>query len=236
MHAFASVPFAALSIAAVTLFPAHAAVIDSTVENGDTLTEAPESFSVTMNEDILQVAGVETANVLYIQDADGNYYGDGCVTVDGSTASIEPALGESGEYTFSYTVVSSDTHPVSDTFNFTWEAPADFTPVTGTQAAPECGVEADPTESDATESEGESEAQTADESTTADAEGDAEPSASDDAQTEDEPGALPGWAFALISIVLVALVLGVIIGNWVKARRQIQEGRQQDDNTPDEKL
>ena len=227
MHALASA-LATLALASVAILPAHAAVVDATVENGETLTAAPDSFSVTMNEEILQVPGVETANVLTIQDAEGNYYGDGCVTVEGSTASIETALGESGEYSFSYTVVSSDTHPVSDTYNFTWEAPADFSPVTGSETAPECGVETATDEPADTEGEGDGET-TSDETANTEAEVETATTATDDATTEDEPGALPGWAFALISIALVALIIGVIIGNFVKARRQIQNGRQNDD-------
>ncbi|MGO1646340.1 copper resistance CopC family protein [Agrococcus casei] len=224
---------AALAMFSVAILPAHAAVVDSTVSNGDTLTEAPESFSVTMNEDILQVAGVETANVLYIQDAEGNYYGDGCVTVDGTTASIEPALGEAGEYTFSYTVVSSDTHAVSDTFNFTWEPEADFAAAEAQAEAPTCGAAEESTEAteEATEAEPTDDAATedaAEEDATEDA------TASDSETTGEEDAGLPGWAFAVISIALLALIVGVIIGNWVKARRQIEDNRANDDGAPED--
>lgn len=214
MHALA-----ALTIATVAILPAHAAVIDSTVENGETLTEAPASFSVTMNEEILQVAGVETANVLYLQDANGNYYGDGCVTVEGATASIESALGEPGEYTFSYTVVSSDTHPVSDTFNFTWDPSGDFQPAEGQAEAPTCGDDAEaPAESDDAAGDETATEDTQTEQTDADA---TDEPASDDAITQEEQDAgLPGWAFALISVALLALIIGIIVGNWLKARRQ----------------
>ena len=224
---------AALAMVSVAILPAHAAVVDSTVSNGDTLTEVPESFSVTMNEDILQVEGVETANVLYIQDADGGYYGDGCVTVDGPTASIESALGEAGEYTFSYTVVSADTHAVSDTLNFTWEPPADFAAEEAQSEAPACGAAEEPAET----ADETAEAETTDDTATDDA---AETDATDDATASDseatgeEDAGLPGWAFALISVALIALIIGVIVGNWVKARRQIEENRANDDGAPED--
>ncbi|HIY66544.1 MAG TPA: copper resistance protein CopC [Candidatus Agrococcus pullicola] len=194
--------------------PAHATVIDSTVEDGGTLTESVETLSVTMDEEILQVPGVETANVLTLQDASGNYYGDGCTTVEGPSASMVAALGEAGEYVFAYTVVSADTHPVSGEIAFTWEPPADHEPSPALPDAPVCGEE--PQETAVPESNDDSAQEP--EATDTDV---AEETTTDDAAQEEgtEEGGVPPWVFILVSVAAVALIIGLIIGNWVRARR-----------------
>lgn len=214
--------FAALSVVSLSILPlpAHAAVIDSTVENGDTLNEAVETLSITMNEEILQVPGVETANILTLQDADGNYYGDGCTSVDGTSASIDAAFGEAGDYVFSYTVVSADTHPVSGQFAFTWEPPADFEAAPAYTTEPICGEE--PGETVATEDPAEP---TGDAEPTNDAEATSAPEATEtqnsetDAENTTDDDGVPSWVFIVVSIAAVALIVGLIIFNWMRARR-----------------
>ena len=217
-----SLAAASALLLAVLPLPMHASVVDSTPQEGETLTEAVEELSVSMNEDILQVPGVETANVLYLQDADGNYYGDGCTMIDGRTASIAAQFGEAGEYRLNYTVVSADTHPVSGTINFTWEPPADHEPAQAWAEMPVCGEEGVPVESGATDDTAASETSESAEQTDAAGESsDAVDNATDDAQTpaEEEDGGVPAWVFIVISVAAAALIIGVIIGNFVRARR-----------------
>lgn len=194
--------------------PAHATIIDSTVEDGGTLTESVETLSVTMNEEILQVPGVETANVLTLQDASGNYFGDGCTTVDGASASMVAALGEAGDYVLGYTVVSADTHPVSGEIAFTWEPPAEHEPSPALPNAPVCGEESD----DSATPEQTEDAVQEPEATDTDA---VEEPTSDDAAQEEaaDEGGVPPWVFILVSVAAVALIVGLIIGNWIRARR-----------------
>lgn len=215
---------ASLALAIIPL-PAHATVVDSTPKDGDAVTEAPEALSVTMNEMILQVPGVETANVLYLQDSEGRYYGDGCTVIEGPTASIEAMFGEAGDYRLSYTVVSSDTHPVSGEINFTWEPPAEHEPSQPLAEMPVCGEPGIPAESeeaaeqdDADQSESPAEEAT---STDAASEEDASPAATDDAQppAEEQDGGVPAWVFIVISVAAAALIIGLIIGNAMRTRR-----------------
>jgi len=122
---------------------AHDDIVDSTPASGETLTELPEVFSVTANETLLDLqsggTGSQGAFGLQIRDADGRYYGDGCVNVVDATMSAEAVIGDSGEYTMLWQVVSSDGHPVSGEIPFTWEAPDGFEVGAPHDAAPVCG-------------------------------------------------------------------------------------------------
>ena len=117
---------------------AHDELIDSTPEAGETLTALPDQFSIKMNEDLLDLDDEGSGFGILVQGADGLYYGDGCVTVDGPTMSAEAVLGEPGEYTFIWQVVSSDGHPTSDEFMFEWAPETDFDWPAGTEAPGDC--------------------------------------------------------------------------------------------------
>lgn len=147
------IPVTALAVAALTgaavllaAAPAgaHSVIVASTPAAGETLTELPESFSVTANETLLDL-GMQGVFQLHIQDAEGGYYGDGCVSIVDATMSAEPVLGASGDYTMLWQVVSADGHPVSGEIDFSWVAPAGFEPATSHATAPECGVDPDTT-------------------------------------------------------------------------------------------
>ena len=203
-------------------------------QEGDTLTEAGEELSITMNEEILQVPGVETANILYLQDADGNYYGDGCTMIDGSTASLAVSFGEPGDYRFSYTVVSADTHPVSGEIHFTWSPEGDHEPSPALAELPVCGEE--PV---LAETNGETAEATAIELTPEESQAAADESATtDDAVTggaetpvEEDNGAVPGWVYIVISVAAAALIIGLIVGNALRVRRMRSGyGEPTDDN------
>ena len=141
----------ALSLGAVvaTAAPAwaHSYLVSSNPEAGSTLTELPETFDVRMNEDLLDLAGDGTGFGMRIVDSDGLFYGDGTIEIAGPTLSTPAALGEAGEYTIIYQVVSADGHPVSDEFTFEWAPPAGFEPSQGVDAPP--GAVDEPEESPA---------------------------------------------------------------------------------------
>ena len=117
---------------------AHNYVVESTPAEGEVLTALPEQFSVTTNEALLDLGGSGSGFGLEIIDADGLYYGDGCVTVEGATMSAPAVIGEPGEYTLVYQVVSADGHTVSDSFGFTWAPEADVEASTGSTEAGDC--------------------------------------------------------------------------------------------------
>lgn len=133
-----------LAFAAPLSASAHNVVIDSSPKEGQVLNQLPDSFFVTTNEPMFELDG-SNGFAIQIRDADGRYYGDGCVTVSGSTLSAVPALGDPGEYTMLYQAVSEDGHTIDGEIGFTWTplgtvgkvSPAlDAPPVCGESPAP----------------------------------------------------------------------------------------------------
>ncbi len=103
---------------------AHNYLVASTPEAGKALTELPELFSITTNAPLLELPGNEAAFAIQVSDEAGQYFGDGCVTVDGASLYTTPALGKPGAYTMVWQVISEDGHPVSGEIAFEW-APSD---------------------------------------------------------------------------------------------------------------
>lgn len=99
---------------------AHNYLVASSPVEGETLTTLPDTFFVTTNEDLLALGGSTAGFAFQILDSTGRHYETGCVTVDGATMSTEPRLGDPGEYTVRWQVVSADGHTVSDEIGFTW--------------------------------------------------------------------------------------------------------------------
>ncbi|GAA1688772.1 hypothetical protein GCM10009792_05940 [Microcella alkalica] len=120
---------------------AHDYVVESTPSEGATLTELPENWMITANAPLLTLEGNGNAFAIVVTDADGLYYGDGCVEVSGASMTAPAAAGEPGEYAMTFQYVSSDGHTLSETYAFTY-APEAEEPVTeGSTAAPACGGE-----------------------------------------------------------------------------------------------
>ncbi len=117
----------------------HNYPLTSTPADGETLTALPDSFSVTTNEELLDLAGAGNGFAIQVKDAAGAFYGDGCLTVDGSTMSTPAALGAPGAYDLVWQLVSADGHTVSGELAFTWAPEGDVTESTGSPAPAACG-------------------------------------------------------------------------------------------------
>lgn len=117
---------------------AHNYLVASTPEQGEILTVLPEEFSVTTNEALLDLGGSGSGFGIEIIDEDGLYYGDGCVSIDGATMSAPAVIGQPGDYTLVYQLVSADGHTVSDSFGFTWAPAGDVEASTGSTEAGDC--------------------------------------------------------------------------------------------------
>jgi len=122
---------------------AHNYLVASTPEAGGTLTELPETFEITTNDRLLAIGGNDSGFAFRVVGPDGEYYEDGCVDVDGPTMSTTAALGGSGKYTVEWQIVSADGHTVSDRYDFTWDAPAGFSPADGASTPPTCATDDD---------------------------------------------------------------------------------------------
>ncbi|MCU1440580.1 MAG: copper resistance protein CopC [Rhodoglobus sp.] len=121
---------------------AHNSLVSSTPEVGSTITELPQAFSVTTNETLLDLSGDGAGFAMQVKDTDGAYYGDGCYSIVDATLSMGATLGEAGDYTLLWQVVSADGHPVSGEFDFTWAPAAGIEPSAGSPTPPSCGGEA----------------------------------------------------------------------------------------------
>lgn len=130
---------AALTFGVAAPANAHNYLVESTPTEGETLTQLPEQFIITTNDDLLDLGDDAGGFALQVQDAAGLFYGDGCVVVDGPSMTADAALGAPGAYLLTWQVVSIDGHTVSGQIPFAWE-PDDITESsTGSATAPVCG-------------------------------------------------------------------------------------------------
>lgn len=207
------------ALAAVILLPAHASVIGSTPAEGDVVTEQPGTFSVVMNEEILTVEGATGSNAIQVTDASGRFYGDGCLNVDGDTASMEAQLGEAGDYAMTFQVVSADGHPVSDTIDFTFDPAEGQAGEPGAAEAPVCGQAAAEAGSEVTPATASAE-QGTDQGDTGDA-----------AAPGEEAGSIP---FITIGVLALLALLALIAYRANRLRTQIKQQREDAERTDDE--
>lgn len=114
---------------------AHSAVVDSTPAEDAILTTLPETFSLTANEDLLDVTGEASGFALQIVDAAGLHYEQECPVVDGTDLATRAAIGEAGEYEVRYQFVSADGHAVSGVIPFEWAPDGEFELTVGTEAS-----------------------------------------------------------------------------------------------------
>lgn len=139
LSAVAAVVFAA-SLVIATPATAHNFYVSSTPGINETLTTLPSEFIVTTNDNLLDLDGEVGGFLLKVTGPDGLYYGDGCVSVSGPSASMPATLGPAGAYTLDWQVVSADGHTVSDTIPFTWQPAAGQESTTqGSTTVPTCG-------------------------------------------------------------------------------------------------
>lgn len=127
---------------------AHNSVVSTTPAEGETLTELPETFEIRTNDALLDLSDLDGGFAFLVQDADGLYYGDGCVRIVGPSMFTTPELGAAGDYTVSWQLLSGDGHTISGSYRFDWQPPAGFAPAVGTPEPPSCGAAPGPTGSE----------------------------------------------------------------------------------------
>jgi copper resistance protein C len=122
---------------------AHNYVVSSNPAEGDVLTELPASWELVTNESLLYVGNDEVFGLL-ARDADGFYYGDGCVDVSGARMSAAPAIGDPGEYTLVFSFISADGHPLTGEIPFEWAPAAETQAAPGSKEVPRCTAAEEP--------------------------------------------------------------------------------------------
>lgn len=121
--ATAGAALAALAAVAGPVSPAsaHNTVIAISPDGEETVVEQPGTVWLETNDALIDTEGAAAMDVV---GPDGRHYATGCAAVDGPIASVAAELGEPGEYTVVWRVVSADGHPISGDFSFDWD-PAD---------------------------------------------------------------------------------------------------------------
>lgn len=104
---------------------AHDNLLDSAPSAGDTVTTL-EAVSLTFSGELIDFGQASFAQV---QGPDGLYYETSCSTIDLNVLTTPVALGEAGTYTILWNAVSSDGHPISESFEF------QYAPEEGTESA-----------------------------------------------------------------------------------------------------
>ncbi len=112
-----------LTFATAAAANAHDGLVDSSPAADSTVTTEVTSIDLEFSEDFLDLGTATSAFAIQVSGPDGKFYNTGCVALDGATISTGAALGGSGEYEVVWQVVSSDGHPTSDSFVFSYEQP-----------------------------------------------------------------------------------------------------------------
>jgi len=119
---------AAILIALVAVFTsvsaasAHDELISSDPAAGSTMTKSPEKIELNFSGELQQLAGAETS-VVALSAEDGTKLASE-VTTKGKNVTVVPEKKlASGTYKLVYRVVSSDGHPIEESFNFTVKLP-----------------------------------------------------------------------------------------------------------------
>lgn len=112
-----------LTVATATAANAHDGLVDSSPAADSTVTTEVTSIDLEFSEDFLDLGTATSAFAIQVSDPDGKFYNTGCVALDGATISTNAALGASGDYEVAWQVVSSDGHPTSDSFGFSYVQP-----------------------------------------------------------------------------------------------------------------
>jgi methionine-rich copper-binding protein CopC len=123
---------------------AHNYLVSSSPAAGSTVTEQPGQIVITTNDALLDLGGESGSNQLQLKGPGETFYGDGCTTVNGPALTMPAQLGQPGEYTVIWQVVSTDGHPISNEFTFTWAPDAAQTLAEGQTSAPVCGQASSP--------------------------------------------------------------------------------------------
>lgn len=114
---------------------AHDNLLD-TVPGADETVAQLDDVALTFSGELIDFSQASFAQV---QGSDGLFYESSCSTIDRNILTTPVALGEPGVYTVLWNAVSSDGHPISESFTFTY-APTGIEPGLGWDT-PACGNE-----------------------------------------------------------------------------------------------
>lgn len=117
---------------------AHDGLTSSSPTADATVSTELTSVDLGFSNDFIQLGSYSPAFAIQITGPDGRFYNTDCVVLAPSAISTSAALGESGTYSVLWQVISSDGHPTSDTFTFTYVKPDTVTAAEGSPIGATC--------------------------------------------------------------------------------------------------
>lgn len=119
-------------LAPLSTAAAHDVLTETNPEDGQTLETMPEAIELTFSDTPLAIG-----SEVLVQDAQGTNWATGEVQiVDNTAQQAISAEAPAGQYTVTWRVVSSDSHPIEGVFRFTAEGPAAAAPATAPAEQP----------------------------------------------------------------------------------------------------
>lgn len=144
----AAVAIALLAVfSTVSVASAHDELIKSDPAAGSTLTASPKELTLEFSGELQSLAGTETS-VVAITAEDGTKVQSTLSTKGTKVVVLPQAPLTNGEYKLAYRVVSSDGHPIDNSYEFTVADPAAATaaPSTPAMTAPDASQSAPATQ------------------------------------------------------------------------------------------
>jgi len=106
----------ALSILSTPAF-AHDELVDQSPRTNEVVAAGVIEIKLTFSNDLIAL-GDGSGSEIVILNADGAPMNNGCAVVEGNIAIAKAAIDEPGVYQVGWRAVSSDGHPISDSFRF----------------------------------------------------------------------------------------------------------------------
>lgn len=117
----------------------HDQVIETTPAVDEQTSDNPVTVEIVTSGQLLDLGGNSAGFAITVTDANGLFYGNGCVEVAGPALSTVVEMGTSGPYTVTYQYVSSDGHTLSGSYSFDYVMPESPLPAPGQSEPPVCG-------------------------------------------------------------------------------------------------
>lgn len=96
---------------------AHDELVDQSPRSNEVVSAGIVTVTLTFNNDLLALADGSGSEIV-ILDSEGFPMNNGCAVVQGNVATAAASIAEPGVYQVGWRAVSSDGHPISESFRF----------------------------------------------------------------------------------------------------------------------
>lgn len=96
---------------------AHDELVDQSPKSNEVVPAGIVSVTLTFSNDLIAL-GDGSGSEIVILNADGEPMNNGCAEVEGNVATTQASIAEPGIYQVGWRAVSSDGHPISESFRF----------------------------------------------------------------------------------------------------------------------